>query len=386
MSLKLPVAWLHLSKEKASLLVAMAGISFANILMFMQLGFKDALYDSNTKIHRSLRGELFLISTQSECLTYMESFSQRRLDQTLGAPGVESVNPLYVDVIRWKNPYNRRRGTILALGVNPSSSPLDLPDIQKNINLTEFPDMILFDQASSPKFGTVEIVKQFEQGNRVITEVGFKRVEIGGLFTLGNSFAADGNFVTSDLNFSRFFPERNPKNIEVGVIHIKPTANVQAVQEYLKNYLPNDVRVFTKQEFIDFEENYWSSSTPIGYLFNLGAVMGFIVGAVIVYQILYTDVSNHLAEYATLKAIGYPDSYLVFIVLQEVVILVTLGYLPGFIISSGLYSIAHSATLLPINMKVSRAVLILFLTTLMCFVAGLLAVLKIRDADPSDIF
>jgi putative ABC transport system permease protein len=107
---------------------------------------------------------------------------------------------------------------------------------------------------------------------------------------------------------------------------------------------------------------------------------------VIVYQILYTDVSNHLAEYATLKAIGYPDSYLVFIVLQEVVILVTLGYLPGFIISSGLYSIAHSATLLPINMKVSRAVLILFLTTLMCFVAGLLAVLKIRDADPSDIF
>lgn len=386
MKSKIPLAWLQLKKEKLILLVSMAGIAFADILMFMQLGFKDALYDSNTKIHSSLQGDLFLISTQSETLTYMESFSQRRLDQSLAAPGVKSVSPLYIGVIRWKNPENRQRSTILALGVNPSNSPFDLPDIQQNIEKTKLPDVVLFDRASNPKFGTVQIVKEFEQGHPVVTEVGGKRMEVGGLFTVGASFAADGNFITSDTNFLRLLRQQDSRNIEVGIITVKPNINPKQVQKYLLNYLPGDVRVLTKQEFIDFEKEYWSRSTPIGYLFSLGAIMGFVVGAVIVYQILYTNVSNHLSEYATLKAMGYTNFYLLQVVLQESLILAILGYFPGFFISSGLYILAKDATMLPIIMKLSRATFLLLLTFLMCFTAGSFAILKLRNADPADIF
>lgn len=382
----LPISWLQLSKEKLRLLVAMAGIGFADILMFMQLGFQAALYDSNTKIHQSLEGNLFLISTLSESLTYMESFSQRRLEQTLGAPGVESVSPIYVDVIRWRNPQNRHRSTILALGVDPSDRIFNLPEIQNNLAQTKLPDVVLFDRASSPKFGTVEITQQFESGNSIITEIGGKRMKIGGLFAIGTSFAADGNFITSDLNFLRLFPHRNSGQIEIGVIQLRSGVDPQQVQQYLVTHLPQDVRVLTKAELIEFEEQYWATSTPIGYLFGLGVIMGFIVGSVIVYQILYTDVSNHLAEYATLKAIGYTDLYLLGVILQEALILVILGYLPGFAISLGLYQLARNATLLPIAMKLNRAILVLILTLLMCSLAGLLAVLRLRDADPADIF
>lgn len=383
---KLPIAWLQLSREKMRLLVAMAGIAFADILIFMQLGFQDALYDSNTKIHDSLQGNLFLISTQSETLTYMESFSQRRLYQALAAPGVKSVNPLYIDVIRWKNPQTLRRSTILALGIKPSGETFNLPDIQENLHKIKYPDVVLLDRASSPKYGTVKIVETFEKGKKVITEVGGKRVEIGGLFTLGTSFAADGNFITSDLNFLRLFKHRDSGHIEIGIIVLDNKNDIQEVLEYLKVNLPNDVRVLTKQDFINFEKEYWSSSTPIGYLFGLGAIMGFIVGSVIVYQILYTDVSNHLPEYATLKAIGYTDFYLLKVVFQEALILAILGYLPGFVISVGLYTLAQNATLLPIGMKISRTFIVLISTIIMCFIAGSLAVFKLKKADPADVF
>ncbi len=386
MKSKIPLAWLQLKKEKLLFLVAMAGISFADILMFMQLGFKDALYDSNTKIHSSLRGDLFLINTQSETLTYMESFSQRRLDQSLAVPGVRSVSTLHIGVIRWKNPENRQRSTILALGVNPSNSPFDLPDIQQNIEKTKLPNVVLFDRASNPKFGTDHIVREFEQGHPVVTEIGGKRMEIGGLFTVGASFAADGNFITSDTNFLRLLRLRDSRSIEIGIITLEPNINPKQVKEYLLNYLPKDVRILTKSEFIDFEKEYWSRSTPIGYLFSLGAIMGFVVGAVIVYQILYTNVSNHLSEYATLKAMGYTNFYLLQVILQQSLILAFLGYFPGFFISSGLYVLAQNATMLPIVMKLNRAAFLLLLTFLMCFIAGSFAILRLRKTDPADIF
>jgi putative ABC transport system permease protein len=114
--------------------------------------------------------------------------------------------------------------------------------------------------------------------------------------------------------------------------------------------------------------------------------MGFVVGTVIVYQILYSEVSDHLAEYATLKAMGYTQTYLLIVVFQEALILATIGYIPGFTFGMILYTMARNATLLPILMTTSRALMVLTLTILMCFISGGIAVRKLRSADPADIF
>jgi putative ABC transport system permease protein len=114
--------------------------------------------------------------------------------------------------------------------------------------------------------------------------------------------------------------------------------------------------------------------------------VGFIVGIVIVYQILYTDVANHLPEYATLKAMGYSDRYLLGVLLQESLLLAILGYIPGFLISLGLYQLAFAATMLPIGMKVERAVFVLVMTFAMCSFSGVIAIQKLRSADPADVF
>ena len=384
MARKIPLSWLQLTRDKSRLAVALAGIAFADILMFMQIGFRDALYYSNVRLHSSLNGDIVLINQQSNALLAMEQFSQRRLYKALELQAVESVHPIYLDYTTWRNPITGRPRSILIFGMNPESNLFDLPGVQSHLEQLKQPDVVLFDRSSREEYGP--IASQFKGGNTLIAEVQRRRVKVGGLFTLGTSFGADGNLITSDVNFLRIFRNRQRGLIDIGLIRLRAGQNPNVVAQQLRNHLPQDVNVLTKQEFIDFERNYWATSTAIGFIFSLGTIMGFIVGTVIVYQILYTEVSDHLSEYATLKAIGYTQKYLLMVILQEAFLLACLGYVPGWIFAMFLYSRAREATLLPIFMSYSRAITVLILTILMCFISGAIAVRKLRSADPADIF
>jgi putative ABC transport system permease protein len=384
MLLAIPLAWLQLRRERIRLLVALAGIGFAVILMFMQLGFRDALLDSSVVMHRQLNTDIVLISPQSNALIAMDQISRRRLYQALGFSEVESISPLYLDFALWRNPDSRITRSIMVMGFPPQDKVLDIASVQSYANQITLEDVVLFDRASREEFGPV--AEWFEAGRTVTTEVGNRRVRVGGLFELGASFGADGNLVTSDLNFLRIFERRSPAGIDVGLIRLKPGADAENVAEAMRQKLPDDVLVLTKEGFMDFERRYWQSSTAIGFIFSLGTLMGFVVGTVIVYQILYTDVSDHLAEYATLKAMGYTNRYLLTVVFQEALILSILGYFPGFALCLGLYNLTQNATALPISMTLARSSVIFGLTILMCCISGAIAVRKVQDADPADVF
>jgi putative ABC transport system permease protein len=146
------------------------------------------------------------------------------------------------------------------------------------------------------------------------------------------------------------------------------------------------VVVLTRDELMGREKTYWATHTPIGFVFRLGLFMGLIVGSVVVYQILYNDVTQHLDEYATLKAMGYPDRFLFQIVLQESLILSMLGFIPGVVLSQAVYSIAHWATLLPLQLDPTRVAVVYVLNLVMCIFSGLLATRRLRRADPAEIF
>ena len=382
--MKAPLAWLQLKHEKIRFFVALAGIGFADLLMFIQLGFQDALFESNVKLHQSFEGDIFLLSPQSNASVTMKPFSRRRIYQSLGVDGVESVTSVYWDFAIWKNPTNRKTRGLLVFGVNPDHNPLNLPGLSQNLEVVKQKDVYLFDELSRQEFG--QIPQLLQAGKTVTTEMEERQVKIGGIFSLGASFAADGNLITSDINFHRLFPHRDPGLIDLGVIKLKPDTDLATAKEELRNLLPQDVILFSKDEFIDFERRYWQTSTAIGFIFAMGTGIGFIVGILIVYQILYTDISDHLPEYATLKAIGYHDSYFLFVIFQEAIILAILAYLPGISVTMLLYYLAANATNLPIRMTVNRVIWVLILTIIMCCVSGLIAMRRLNSADPADIF
>ncbi|WP_414563746.1 MULTISPECIES: ABC transporter permease DevC [unclassified Anabaena] len=381
---KTPLAWRQLMKEKTRLAVAVAGITFADMLMFIQLGFESALFDAAIQPHRNLQADLVLINPQFQTLFSVKSFSRERLYQTLGYEGVQSVNSVYIGTGQWRNPQTRLDRAILVWGIDPAQSAFKFPEVQQNQDHLKQLHQVLFDQAGRPEYGAVGKIFQ-EQGN-FQTELNNKAVNVRGVFSNGASFAADGNVITSDSTFLQLFPDRQSDRIEVGLITLKPGADPETVRSQLAAGLPKDVIVLTPEGFAQTEKDYWAEGTGIGFIFGLGVGVGFIVGIVIVYQILYSDVSEHLPEYATLKAMGYSDRYLLGVLLQEALFLAILGFIPAFFLSFGLYQVTYAATMLPISMKVDRAITVFILTIIMCSFSGAIAMRKLRSADPADVF
>lgn len=378
------LAWLQLRRQKIRLAVAIAGVAFAVVLMSMQIGFQDALFRSAVNIHERLKADIVLIHPHYTVIVAPGVVTRRRLYQARGYTGVASVTPLYADIGRWKNPVTGRARGVLVLGVDPAEDVLAIPGLEEQRDLIRYPDVVLWDELSRPEFGPVPAILR-ERGE-VVTEVSNRQVTVKGLIRLGVSFGVDATVVTSDVNFVRMFPRRPPGLIFAGLIRLEPGADPAAVRDALAAGLPKDVEVLTRQQYMDREVGHWARATPIGYVFSFGVVMGLIVGGIIVYQILFADISDHLAEYATLKAIGYTNRYLAGVVLVEALILAVVGYLPGLAGSLWLYDLTRRATMLPMLITPERGLLVLGLTIAMCWGSGLIAMRKLRGADPAEIF
>ncbi|NET02805.1 MAG: FtsX-like permease family protein [Sphaerospermopsis sp. SIO1G1] len=392
MNTKIPLAWLQLVQQKLRFVVAVAGIAFIVLLMFIQLGFQDALYSSATAVHQNLKGDLFLVSSQYKSLTANQSFSRNRLYQTLGYQGVESVSPMYLQFAKLKNPVSGEKYSIYVIGFDPGKPVINIPEVQENLDRLKLPNVVLFDRDSRPEFGPIS--ENYSQGEtfQAIEIFPFDsmrgyRVRVGGLFSLGPSFGVDGNLIVSDSTFMRINPNSRPaERIDIGIIKLKSGFDANKVLENLRDSIPNDVQIFTRKQFINFEKKYWASRTPIGFILNLMLTMASVVGVVIVYQILYSNIATQFIAYATLKAIGYANGYLLNVVFQQALILALLAYIPGFLISIALYDFAMQATKLPIMMTTNNTLIVLTSTVLICITSGALAINKLRSADPADIF
>lgn len=384
MSRRIPLAWLQLSKDKPRMMVALAGVLFAVILVSMQLGFHSSIYESAVRYHRHFVYDLAMLSPATPFIAFPESFTRRRLYQALAADGVEAVTPVYLKQAQWKNPWALNSRGLLVVGFDPAHDVLAIPGVRRNLQRIRLPDVVLFDAGSRPEFGPV--VEKFSEAGEVVTEVNDRRIRVVDLFQLGSSFGIDGSLITSDLNYQRIFPDNPAGIIQLGLIHLKDGADPLAVRRDLKDTLERDVEVLTPDEFIQREFDYWSSTTPVGYVFGFGAIMGLIVGCVIVYQILFADVSEHRAEYATLKAMGYRNRSLSLMVLNEAAILAVLGFIPGLLVSLGLYHFMGEATRLPIEMTLERGTMVFLLTLAMCGISALMALRKVSTTDPAEVF
>lgn len=380
-----PLATLQLWHQKPRLVAAIAGVSFAVVLIFMQLGFREALFDSAVRYHRTLGYGLAVIAPRTDNLTRSLPFSRNRLFQTLSDPDVAAVTPVYLEHTSLVNPDDRSKTRqIMVLGFDPERGGIDLPGLESQKKQLRLRDRALIDRFSRPEFAAV--IEGVKRNGRVETEAANRRIEITGFVEMGSSFGIDGSLITSDLNFTRLFPHRKLNQIDLGLIKLEAGADPVAVQSRLRERLQRDVIVLTREEFIGREVAYWNGATPIGYVFSFGAIMGIIVGAIIVYQILFSDVQDHLKEYATLKAMGYPQRYLMGVVLREAALLASLGFLPGMAATFWLYEHAGAATRLPIEMTAPRAATVLILAVTMCAVSGMLALRKLRSADPASVF
>jgi putative ABC transport system permease protein len=377
-----PLAWAQLSHQKVRTGVAMGGIAFANVLIFMQLGFVDLFAGGAILLPKHLQGDLFVMSANSKFIS-PRSFDRMLLYQAMAFDGVVSAEPVYLRYGAWAYDKDTVSYDTRIFAYNDRTPAFDIPEInQQQLKLRE-PFTVLFDRLSRAELGPVPA--QMKTKSTLTAMFDRRKMAVKGLFSLGSSFfLSEGNLITSELTYTELFGADALQQVAVGLIHVKPGTDLIALKLGIAQAVPG-IKVLTHQELIAQELKH-QAQNPASTIFNFGALMGFIVGVAIVYQVLYSDVSDHLPEYATLKAIGYSNRSLLIVIFQEAIFLAVIGYIPGFIASLGMYQLLTSLTKLELVMTINLAVTVFILTLAMCLISAAIASNKLRSADPADVF
>jgi putative ABC transport system permease protein len=380
-----PLVRRNLFADRRRLARSVAGIAFAVLLMMSQLGFRNAYIDSMLLIIDRLDGQIMLISSQKYEFDRDAPFSRRQLYQARGVAGVASVHPLYMEKTAsiWKNPQNHKLFAIMAFAFDPDQPVFLIPEVASHLADLRQPDTLMVDRRSRGDLGTAAAGTE--------TEFSRQRVTVVGTFQLGPNFFSDGNAIMSDRNFFKLLggsgvDRRQLPDVEVGVVKVKPGFSVSAVQRALRAALPPNISVLTKNQLKDQEVELQKKLSPVGPIFAAGMLIGFAVGILITYQILTSELSDLLPQYATLSAMGYRNSYLIKLVLQQAMFYALLGYIPAWIITTLLFALIFKFIPVPIHMSLGLTATTLMLTVAMCAIAGLISIRRVVSTDPAEVF
>ncbi|MEM7311978.1 MAG: ABC transporter permease DevC [Planctomycetota bacterium] len=382
---RLPIGWLQLNHNRTRLLAAVGGVTFANVLIFMQLGFMNALFESSVFTHRMFDTDIVIMSSDYQSMREANPIPRSRMFQALSVSGVKSVTPIYIGTRQWTDSEGFDTTNFRIIGVNPTRDVFVDADLNKQVRNLRFADTGLVDRRTREFNASVE--SSLTAGQETPIEIDGRTIRLIGMFEQGASFDVDGSLIVSDQTFLGLFGNRRAGEPTMVLVKTEPSASVDAVVKQMNERLPEgDVRALSKEEFVAAEQNYQATQTPIGFVFGFGVAIGMVVGMVIVYQVLSTDVQDHLPEYATFKAIGYPPRFFLGLVFEEAISLAALGFIPGLVISLSLYHLAATKTGLPISMPWNRPLMVLAMTVVMCTVSGAIATRKLNSADPAELF
>lgn len=384
------LAWRQLSHRGAKLAGALAGVCVAIVLIFTQVGFRNALYDSACGITRSLDTDILVTGATFHSWGDAPPWLPRALlYEAAAVPGVKSALPLYVSAIQTSSPVDGHSMSTSLLAF-PSHAPVFLkPEINAQLDMITVPNRVLMDRKSRDDFQ--EARERFERsGALTLTLIGAmeslqKTVDVAGLYLIGPSFTIDGTMVTSDMNYHRITGIPLDR-ISLGLVRVAEGAEPARVKAAIEAKLGNRARVFLKSEFMDNEIHYYSRETPIGTIFNMGLVVGTIVGIVFISQALHGIVNDNIREYAALRAVGYSQGFFVMLVSVVSLAISVVAYLPSCLAAWGVYSLAAAATKLPLVMKPMNMLTILGVVVVMGQVATLFAIKRLKNANPVDLF
>ena len=381
---RLPIGWLQLRHSRTRLIAAIAGVAFANLLVLMQLGFAFGLTESVRLSYQQFNADIIVVASDMNTLADGSPLPRQRMYEALAVEGVAGATPLYFGKLDWKQPNGTIR-TLDLFGIEPSARPFRNAEVIAAQEMMTLSDHVIMDRRT--RNVSKEVFEKIEAGTPYRFEVKNRTLTVFDTFTIGGGFTTDGYMVASDQTFLKLFPQRAAGAPNYILLTLSPGADKVATLTRLRAALPAyDTAVFTIDEVVRRDQAFQTTQKPVGVVFGFGVIIGIMVGIIIVYQVLSTDVADHLREYATFKAIGYPNRFFLSIVFEEAVVLGILGFVPGLILSLGLYALIVKITGLPIAMTGARAMSVFVGSVIMCALSGAIATRRLNRANPAELF
>jgi putative ABC transport system permease protein len=375
---KVPLAWRILTNDKRRSALALIGIFMAILLVFVELGFFYAVPRGGLLLYDNMRFDLLLTSDEYEYQAQTGAFPLSQLERVRSLPDVAEATPVYFGFAKWKSGEGELWPDVFVIGFDPESHIFIPKSINRQTKVLERADTVLIDSATRPIFGPLDTGRAVEIGDR--------KVRIGGQYVLGTGFMGLGVALTSPETFARLFPQRGSAIVNLGAIRLKAGVAPDRAAGELQKLAGPGTKIFTRNELDAHETAYWTTRTSVGIIFGSGLLISLVVGVMIVYQIVSTQVGRQLPQFATLKAIGYPDRSLVATVSAMSLLIVIAGFIPALAAALGLYSLIRQKTLLPVTMSEMRLLAVFAAALGMAVVSALLSVGVLRRADPADVF
>lgn len=375
--MKIFLAWHNTVHNKKRSLAAVAGISFSILLMFMQVGFLDTVKRAAVLVYEDLEFDLLMVYYDYEYMNEAGRFDKGQLIQAGVIEGVARVAPLNIAVGEWEDPASEVVSSVMIIGLDPDPAFVRDPAVRAGLVALEQPYSAMLDTLSNPSYGRRSVPREARINRLDVTAAA--------PFALGMGFYADGAVIVNNQTFYGL-TRRDPRQISFGMLQLAPGADPAATAERLRATLPQEIVVFERERLLELEQDNFVSVMPIGIMVQSGVFVAFCVGAVILFQVLSTEISNHLDEFATMKAAGYTNGYIYGVGFEQAALFAVLSYLPALLVTTGLFALIHRVTRLPIEVTGGLVGLILAMSMMMCLVSGYLALRKVKRADPADLF
>jgi putative ABC transport system permease protein len=376
--MRTPLAWRNITHQKLRTAASLTGVCFAIVLIFMQLGFYDTGFRASIMLFDQYDFDLAITSPHYFHFRGAFSFPLKRIYQAKAVPGVTRVAPLYVGEGMFRNPVTWVQKELVIMGVDPDNVAFRMKELTDQAHLLKKADTALMDTAVHRSYGPIETGRK--------TELEHRKIQLVGTYRCGSGFISDASIMVSEQTLANLGQGQSLDAVAFGLVSLDPSVDVEAARKSLVERLPADVIVWTRRELEKHEQNIFMGLKPLGTMFSSGVFLGFIVGSIILYQILSTEVMNRLKLYATLRAMGYETSFMVGVVVEQATIFAVLGYIPAVAISVGMYWGLEKVTNLPLVMTIPRLLGVFIMSVVMCTTSGLLASRKVASADPADLF
>lgn len=394
------IARKNLFEDIPRFLVAQAGIMFAVTLVTIQTGLQYGFSRSTSQLIDQSQADLWLASENIEHLGLTLPLPYDRVTQARDVEGVAIAEGVIIRGAVWQDEASDEIASVTLVGANPNGLLFNPDTLTEGnfSNLTQdysfFTDQTNLSSLELQKIGDTGKINGISAELVGLTEgtqsIVFGNIMFTSLETANALVNGRINLTASSENDNETVPEA-PRELNAAnpitfiLIQAEPGTDLAVLKRRLEEEVPN-IRAFTRREMAERTEIYWEKRSGIGFILGLGAVVGVIVGIVVVGQILYASVSDHIKEFGTLKAMGASDWFIYSLIMEQGLWMAVLGYIPGMALCIGVASWTATTQGILILITPGSAIAVLGITVVMCISSAVFAIQKVTRVDPAIVF
>ncbi|KQZ86372.1 ABC transporter permease [Mesorhizobium sp. Root157] len=380
---RLPIGWLQLTHNPTRFAAAIAGVAFANVLVFVQLGIMNSMAVATLRPYEFFRGDIIISAADANALADGGNVARQWMLQALADPDVIDGMGLFVANVPWDR--GQTDISLTTFGIDPFKPGFIAPEIATDLNLLQVQGAAILDRLARG-FTRDEAVAIRPQ-TPLSFETDGRTIKAYTTFSGGGGFGGDGYMLVSDQTFLSLFPARSSAAPDHILLRTRPGTSADELSERLRGQISDSsLRIRSYADAMAEDLRYQQTRRPTGVIFGFGVFIGILVGLIIIYQVLSTDVADHLREYATFKAMGYGSRFFLGIVFEEALVLGVFGFIPGLIVGTTILTVMAKVTTLPLSMTLFMAASVFVGTIAVSSLSGAIATRRVAAADPADLF